>query len=58
MVEPSVEHSRKPKTNANPGFFLILLDLHTYIHVDTMDVECAHIISVRNVIKAAQVLPL
>ena len=29
VIEPSVEHSRKLKTNANPGFFLVLLDLHT-----------------------------
>ena len=29
VIKPSVEHSRKLKTNANQGFFLVLLDLHT-----------------------------
>ena len=29
VIQPSVEHSRKLKINANPSFFLILLDLHT-----------------------------
>ena len=29
VVKPSVKHSRKLHTNANPGSFLVILDLHT-----------------------------
>ena len=29
VVDPSVEHSKKLKTNVNPGFFHVLLDLNT-----------------------------
>ena len=29
VVDPSLEHSKKLKTNVNPGFFLVLLDLNT-----------------------------